>query len=268
MNQFVTGAQNFPKMGSITYNNYNGISNYDGLQLHAEHHAYNGLVATFSYAWSHTLDDSGGAFQGGTSELYYDPMASYGNSAQDQRQVFSSSLLYPLPFGRGQRFGGNVSRPMDWVIGGWQSSLTALVQTGTPVDLSTGHNAPGNRPDLTASIKYPKSISGYWFDPTSFSDPPSATGTTSNATTYTRLGTLGRNQIFGPGYRVVNLSMQKNLHLTDKQTLELHGDAFNLLNTAEFTNPNSSLTGGNFGKIEGVQVYSNREIQLAVRFTF
>jgi hypothetical protein len=195
-------------------------------------------------------------------------MASYGNSAQDQRQVFSSSLLYPLPFGRGQRFGGNVSRPMDWVIGGWQSSLTALVQTGTPVDLSTGHNAPGHRPDLTASIKYPKSISGYWFDPTSFSDPPSATGTTSNATTYTRLGTLGRNQIFGPGYRVVNLSMQKNLHLTDKQTLELHGDAFNLLNTAEFTNPNSSLTGGNFGKIEGVQVYSNREIQLAVRFTF
>jgi hypothetical protein len=268
MNQFVTGAQNFPKMGSINYNNYNGISNYAGLQLHAEHHSYNGLVATFSYAWSHTLDDSGGAFEGGTSELYYNPMASYGNSSQDQRQVFSSSLLYPLPFGRGQRFGGNVSRPMDWVIGGWQSSLTALVQTGTPVDLSTGHDAPANRPDMIASIKYPKSISGYWFDTKSFVDPPSATGTTSKATTYTRLGTLARNQIFGPGYRVVNWSMQKNLHLTEKQTLELHGDAFNLLNTAQFTNPNSNLTGGNFGKIEGVQVYSNREIQLAVRFTF
>jgi len=106
MYQFVTGAQNFASMGGINYNNYNGISNYDALQLHAEHHAANGLTGTFSYAWSHTMDDSGGAYQGGTSELYYDPMASYGNSAQDIRQIFSSSLLYMMPFGRGQRFGG------------------------------------------------------------------------------------------------------------------------------------------------------------------
>jgi len=97
-----------------------------------------------SYAWSHTLDDSTGAFKGQTAALYYDPRASYGNSSQDQRQVFSSSILYLLPFGRGQRFGGNVSRPMDWLIGGWQTSLIALVQTGTP--------------------------SGYWFNPASFAN--------------------------------------------------------------------------------------------------
>ncbi|MFY9853046.1 MAG: TonB-dependent receptor, partial [Terracidiphilus sp.] len=269
--------------GSINYNNYNGVSHYDGLQLHAEHHATNGLVATFSYAWSHTLDDSGGAFQGGTSELYYDSMASYGNSAEDTRQIFSSSLLYKLPFGRGQRFDGNVSRPVDWVVGGWQTSLTAIVETGTPVDLSTGHDAPGNRPDLVGSIKYPKGTGGgtndFWFDPTSFVDPPHITGTVSGAATYTRLGTLGRNQVFGPGERVVNWSMQKNIHITDKQTLELHGDAFNVFNTPVFVNPNASPNGsfpsapggsygGNFGQIEGVQQYTNREIQLAARFTF
>ena len=48
-------------------------------------------------------DDSTGAFKGQTAALYYDPRASYGNSSQDQRQVFSSSILYLLPFGRGQR---------------------------------------------------------------------------------------------------------------------------------------------------------------------
>jgi hypothetical protein len=89
-----------------------------------------------------------------------------------------------------------------------------------------------------------------------------------SCTVYTRLGTLGRNQVFGPGYRTVNLSIQKNLHLAEGYTLELHGDAFNLLNTAEFTNPNSNLSGSNFGQIEGTEVYSNREIQLAARFTF
>jgi len=268
LNQFVTGAQNFPGLGSINYNNYNGISNYDALQLHAEHRASNGLVGTASYAWSHTLDDSPGAFQGQSAALYYDPMAGYGNSSQDVRQVFSSSILYLLPFGRGQKFAGNVSRPVDWVVGGWQTSVIAIVQGGTPTDLETGTAAPGNRPDLVGPISYPKSISGHWFDPASFANPPTVTGSVSNAATYTRLGTLGRNQIFGPGYRVVDFSAQKNLHITEKYTLELHGDAFNVLNSAEFTNPNSNLTGGNFGQVEGTQVYSNREIQLAARFTF
>jgi len=267
LNQFTTGAQNFPGLGGINYNNYNGISNYDGLQLHAEHRTSN-LVATASYAWGHTLDDSPGAFQGQSAALYYNPMAGYGNSSQDQRQVFSSSILYVMPFGRGQHFAGNVSRPVDWLVGGWQTSLIALVQSGSPTDLSTGTAAPGNRPDLVAPIKYPKSISGQWFDPTSFANPPTVAGSTSKATTYTRLGTLGRNQVYGPGYRVVDLSAQKNLHITEKYTLELHGDAFNLFNSAEFANPNSNLTGGNFGQIESVQVNSNREIQLAARFTF
>jgi hypothetical protein len=269
INQFGTGVQNFPGLGSINYNNYNGISNYQGLQLHAEHRAANGLVGTFSYAWSHTLDDSPGAFQEQTAALYYDPMAGYGNSSQDQRHIFSSSILYPLPFGRGQRFASNISRPMDWLIGGWQTSLIGLVQSGTPVDLSTGTLAPGNRPDLVLPIAYPKSISGYWFNPASFSaNIPTVKSTACNCTVYTRLGTLGRNQVFGPGYRVVNLSAQKNLHLSDNYVLELHGDAFNLLNSAEFANPNDNMSGSNFGQVEGTQVYSNREIQLAARFTF
>jgi hypothetical protein len=264
--QFGTGIQNFPGLGNINYNNYNGESNYNGLQIHAEHRASKGLIGTVSYAWSHTLDDSTGAFQGQTAALYYDPKASYGNSSQDARQVFSTSALYLLPFGRGQRFGGNVSRSMDWLIGGWQTSLIALVQSGTPTDLSTGEYNPGNRPDLVGAISYPKSISGHWFDPTAFSNPPTVSA--NGLTVYTRLGTLGRNQIVGPAYRVVNFSAQKNIHLAEGYTLELHGDAFNVFNTPQFTNPNSNLTGQNFGQVEGIEAYSNREIQLAARFTF
>jgi hypothetical protein len=199
-------------------------------------------------------------------------MAGYGNSSQDQRQVFSTSLLYLLPFGRGQRFAGNVSRPVDWLVGGWQTSLIALLQTGTPVDLSTGQDAPGNRPDLTGSISYPKATSGntgaYWFNPAAFANPPTVAAPACACTVYTRLGTLGRDAVYGPGYRVVDFSAQKNIRLSDKYVMELHGDAFNLLNTPAFTNPNGSMTSSQFGQIEGTQVYSNREIQLAARFTF
>jgi hypothetical protein len=269
LEQFGTGIENFQGLGDINYNNYNGISNYDGLQVHAEHRATNGLTGTASYAWSHTLDDSPGAFQGQSASLYANPMASYGNSSQDQRQVFSSSILYLLPFGRGQRFAGGVSRPMDWVVGGWQTSLTAQVQSGTPIDVTTNTLAPGNRPDLIKPMTYPKAItSGTWFDINALSSSTIPTTNTPNGTVYNRLGTLGRNQIIGPGYRVVNWSVQKNVRLTDTQKLELHADAFNLFNTAIFANPEYHENYGDFGQITSLQIYSWRQIQLAARFTF
>jgi len=278
INQFGTGIQNFPSLGSINYNSYNGKSNYSGLQLHEEHRVNNGLIATFSFAWSHALDDSTGAFEGQTAALYYDPASDYGNSSEDQRRVFSSSMLYQFPFGRGQRWGGSVSRPVDWLIGGWQSSLVAQVQSGTPIDLSTGQGNPANRPDIVGPIHYSKESGGnpgeQWFDRGTASNPifanPPTNSTTAccGGTIYSRLGTLGRNQLFGPGFKKVDFSMQKNLHLAEGYTLELHGDAFNVLNTPAFTNPNGSMTSGQFGQIEGVQLYSNREIQLAARFTF
>jgi hypothetical protein len=270
LTQFGTGYENFQGMGGITYNNYDGISNYDGLQVHAEHRATKGLTATASYAWSHTLDDSPGAFEGQSAALYANPMAGYGNSIQDQRHVLSTSALYLLPFGRGQQFAGNVSRYMDWVVGGWQTSMTAMVQSGTPIDVNTGSLAPGNRPDLIKPMTYPKHINlgGPWFDTTALSASSIPTSSTPNGTVYNRLGTLGRDVIVGPSYRVVNFSVQKNIHLTDKQKLELHADAFNLFNTAIFTNPVSNMSWGDFGVIAGTQVYSNREIQLAARFTF
>jgi hypothetical protein len=50
--------------------------------------------------------------------------------------------------------------------------------------------------------------------------------------------------------------------------LELHADAFNLFNTANFSNPNNSL--GNpslFGKITGLHG-EVRQIQIAARLVF
>jgi hypothetical protein len=48
----------------------------------------------------------------------------------------------------------------------------------------------------------------------------------------------------------------------------LHGDAFNFTNTPQFTNPDGTLTDPNYGKVTGTQLDSQRELQLAARFTF
>ena len=177
-------------------------------------------------------------------------------------------ILYLLPFG---------TRPALWrqrfAADGLADRRLADQRdrsgaVGTPVDLSTGQDAPGNRPDLLSSHQVSEEHHRHGSIRPRSPILPRLRVSVSNATTYTRLEPWAATRSIGPGYRVVNFSLQKNLHLTEKYTLELHGDAFNLFNTAEFTNPNSNLTGGNFGQIEGVQVYSNREIQLAARFTF
>lgn len=277
--QFSSAAQNYPQFGAISYNIYNGISNYDGLQLHVEHRSGN-LLVTGSYAWSHALDDSTGTFTGSTVQLYYDPMSDYGNSNQDQRNIFSSSVIYQFPFGRSQRYGGNVSRPMDWVIGGWQASVIGFVASGHPFDLSTSTAQPANRPDIVSPISYSKSVSGSWFNPCSFagySGPtcnvpqtiPIVTNPSNGTNVWGRLGTFSRNQLYGPGDRTVDFSLQKNIHLTERLTMELHGDAFNVFNTPQFNNPGTNVNDpSSFGKLTSTKQYSNRQLQLAARLTF
>jgi hypothetical protein len=263
----------FPNIGGITLDDYDGSSNYNGLQAHIEHRgAY--FTATGSYAWSHTLDNTVSAY-GGTPEsflVYGNHQVNYGNATQDERHIFSGSFVGYLPFGRGKKFAANAPRALDAVVGGWQFNNILLLQAGQPVDLTSAGSANpgGNRPDLIAPIKYPKSVSGYWFDPTSFSSAIPIIQATdgSGNSVFTRMGTLGRNQVFGPGYRVDNFGLQKNFQIMEGKTLELHGDAFNVTNTPNFENPgNSQGNLSTFGRIAGYHG-SPREIQLAARFTF
>jgi len=241
MNQFITGAQNFPTLGGINYNNYDGVSNYDACR-----HTRNTAPTTGWWQPSLTRGRTHWTTHREPSKARHRlcittrwPAWQFQPGHPPGLQLIRplQAAFRPRPALRRRRLA-----PVDWIVGGWQTNLDRNRQTGTPFDISTGNYAPANRPDLIKPIKYLKGTSGkpgaYWMDPTSFADPPYVpSGSVSHAATYTRLGTLGRNQVFGPGYKVVNWSVQKNIHLTDKETLELHGDAFNLFNSAEFTNP-------------------------------
>ncbi len=233
LTQYHIGATTRPYPGldgDITYNAYDGISNYNGLQLHYEHRAKN-LLATASYAWSHALDSSDSPYAGTNTALllYYDLPANYGNSEQDERHIFSSSFVYSLPFGRGQNFGTGVNRGLDLLIGGWQINDIVQLATGQPFDIEAagaGQQTVTNRPDLVGAIDYPKKLTE-WFNPSSFnsSNLPSqaATDGTGNLV-YTRVGTLGRNATYGPGFRDMDFGIQKNFHIVEGKQLELHGD--------------------------------------------
>ena len=283
LTQYHIGATTRPYpgyTGELNYFNFDGSSNYNGLQMHYEHRATN-FLATASYAYSHALDNTDSPFsQGGgtpvTVLLYYDQAANYGNSTQDERQVASGSFVYNLPFGRGQKFGPGVNRGLDLLIGGWQLNDIVLLSTGQPVDLqSSGDGAPTNRPDLVGKITYPKRL-GEWFS-NSFSGTnavfsnaiPTQTATDGSGTAvYQRVGTLGRNVIYGPGNREMEVGVQKNLHIAEGKQLELHGDFFNVTNTPNFSNPGNYVgPSADFGQITHTRG-EPREIQVAARLVF
>ncbi len=265
--QFGTALQNFPKFGTITYNNYNGNANYNGLQLHYEHRQGQDLLFTASYSYSHALDDSPGSNLSSSAPLYYKPGADYGSSLQDQRHVFSSSTVYELPFGRGKRFDSGAGYFTNLLIGGWQLNVIGRIASGNPFDLSAGSGTvDADRPDIVGKISYPKSINGTWFDKTAFAAPPIVTANGNNV--FARIGTIGRDKLYGPGQRAADVSLQKNINFTSRYVLQLHADAFNITNTPQFTNPDATLTDANFGKITDTQLDSQRELQLAARFTF
>ena len=284
-------AKLFPTYATVTRNTNEGSSNYNGLQVFVQRQLVAGVELTGAYTWSHTRDDSEGAF-GSAGDIFIFPNGSpnlhtnYGNSVQDQRNTFNFSAVTILPVGRGHRIAGNVPKPVDAVIGGWQVNTIVTLASGQPFDVSSGQVtppgssqpvgvAPSNRVDLVKPIHYVKSLHE-WFDPSSFQTAPVLFSAGNTNPVFTRPGTLERNSVFGPAYRDMDLSIFKNFPLHEKVEGQFRAEAFNLANTPQFTNPNGSIDtpatvgvdNGSTAQINSTRAYSERQVELAFRVTF
>jgi Carboxypeptidase regulatory-like domain len=289
-----SGSYLYPTRSSDTIDRgvAGGSSKYNGLQIFLNRRMAHGLQLTAAYTWAHTLDDSNGAFNTGAAgagtRFFIYPSgpsfrSNYGNADQDQRNVFVFSALAELPFGKGKAFASNIPTALNYAIGGWQVNGIVTLSSGTPFDVSTSKGIepdgtidsvnPNNRADITKPIGYVKSLHE-WFDTTGFANPPA-----NDTGVFTRPGNVDRNQVFGPGYRDMDLSLFKNFPIyTERVMGQFRAEAFNLTNTPAFDNPNGnfdsaagSLTGpdnGNFGQINGTHTHSERQLELAFRVTF
>lgn len=308
--QILGGALNaklYPAFGSIERGESTGMSRYNGLQVFLNSRLSHGVQYTAAYTWSHNLDNSNGAFNTGTNtpgnRVFILPSGvdladNYGNSDEDERHVFVASAIAELPFGRGKAFLSHIPTAVNEVIGGWQVNMIGTLDSGTPFDIttsdyfytaSTGKTSLlsatlNNRADVVGPISYPKSIY-HWFNPASFTHPP-AVSPNGQTSVFSRVGTLRRNQMFGPGYRKVDLSLFKNIPITERLFGQFRAEAYNLTNTPAFTNPNgnldscsgtasttctttsTSVDSGSFGQINGTRTHSERQLQLAFRLQF
>ena len=81
-----------------------------------------------------------------------------------------------------------------------------------------------------------------------------------------QIGTASRNPVRGPSYRDVDLAVMRLIRLGGERAIELRAEVFNLLNTANFGAPVTTLGAANFGTI--TTALDPRVLQLSVKYTF
>lgn len=257
------GSINPLGVGAINASEMIGSGSYNGLQTKLNRRMTSGLQATASYTWSHTLDNSASAFgtsggvvvgNNGTPLLQYE----HGNSDTDQRQLFTLSSLYELPFGRGKLLGHDMPRAVDYVVGGWQWNNVIQLATGTPLDISGGGGANG-RPDYHGGCKTNASWH-VWISCSSGAFTTAAAGV---------VGDLPRNFFAGPGTHTWDMSLVKNITVGERVTTQVRAQVYNLTNTPQFQNPDVNYQNGDFGQLLNARVAPpNRELELAIRVSF
>src|SRR5207248_499204 len=126
------------------------------------------------------------------------------------------------------------SRPVQALAGGWQINTIGTFQTGLPftptMQTSNLNTGTGSQfPNRIASGELPSGARSIdrWFDASAFVAPPAYV-----------FGNSGRNILYGPGTRQIDLSLFKSFAFAESRRLEFRAEAFNALNTPQFNNPN------------------------------
>lgn len=256
----------YPNLGSIYTVWDSAFSNYNSLQARVEKRASKNLYVLGVYTFSKSLDNS--SFSGDGPQDAHNLDAEYGLSGFDQRHRFVFSSNYSLPFGRGQRFASSNSIASA-IFGGWQFNSIVTIASGVPFSVGVGGTDRSQTGAFTGGFQRANfvGVSGNgslpsdqrgpteWFNTADFVAAPEGT-----------FGNTGRNILIGPGTQNFDLSLFKNIGLTERVNLEFRSEFFNAFNKPQFNLPVADPTSPAFGEITSVR--PARQIQFGLKLAF
>lgn len=243
-------------------------SNYNSLQSKLQKQFSHGLDFLLTYTWSKALTDTEG---GSVPSNSYDVRSDYGPASWDRTHTLTLEHNWDLPFGRNRhwRLGGNTVA--DAILGGWRLSGVHTFASGEPftplvanAPLLNDPDIPGNeiRADVVGNWHVANPSAAEWFNPAAFTEPQQPY----------RQGTAGRNSLRGPGLAVSNVSLAKNLLLTERRSLELRAEAFNVFNHANLALPGNGteyIDEAGAGQITAIlSTVPMRQMQFGLHFQF
>ena len=79
-------------------------------------------------------------------------------------------------------------------------------------------------------------------------------------------GETRRGEYFGPNRSTMDLGFFKNFRWSGDMNVQFRAEFFNVFNTVNFNNPNTTVTSANFGRITAAQ--DPRIMQFGLKFGF
>lgn len=237
-----------------------GTTTYDSMQLLVTRRLGGSLFGS-AYTWSKAInyaDNDGGP------RIQYLPEKerNRGPASYDRTHNWQTYWVYDLPFGKGQRWAreGWASK----LLGGFQLSGIMSVMSGLPIYivqntapnlLAAGSGQVPNQLKSNIAIlggvgtsSQRGSAAGPWFDNTVL-----GINCTSNCAwapeNGPRFGTVGRNNLRGPGFFELDLSIYRTFYFTERVQFQLRAEALNATNHANFANPDANINSPTFGFI-------------------
>ncbi len=238
----------YPSLGSYltSFGNF-GHGRSSAFQTEVNRRFSGGFTFNASYTYldqKSTAADTGNSSLGGTAYNQFDPNSDYGMDAFTSRHRFITYGIYDTPYGRGRKYGSNLPRAVDAIVGGWQFSWQAFAKSGTgftPFWLCDNCEpvVPGNV--ASGSIDATGGFYGTAFRPIVSGDPtvqqgdriwnPSAFALPPiGADLFSNPNIAVRNLLSGPGTYGLNAGIRKIFAFGEKVRAELGADVNNILN--------------------------------------
>ena len=221
-----------------------------------------GLDFRFEYTFSKALYD-GWELGGATNNQIADNRAlDKGPTSFNVKHRAVLSALWDLPFGRGRDLGSNMSRALDYVVGGWTLTTIASFSNGLPIFITTSNRTGspfvGHRPNRSCvgDLSNANIRSNFQFIDT---------GCFEN-TEQGFFGNSDRAPISGPGLNNLDIGIQKHFDITEGTYVQFRAEMFNAFNHAQFRNPNGSVANRNFGLVSGAR--APRLMQMGLKVIF
>ncbi len=232
----------------VLQENSTGQSNYNSLQASYRVNGWHGITSIANYVWSKSLDNSSDSddFEPNAAQPNDStrPQLEYGPSNFNVPNRFTWIFSYDLP-----TMGGDWKRLKN----GWGLNSTVTLQSGQPFQLNYNfeddYSGSGNgfdRPDVVGPIVYHPNDPSNYLDMSSFAIPctisaaaqAAPSGFASDCVPGTRhFGDEGRDSLHGPTYKQWDLAIYKTTMITERFSMQLRADFFNVLNHPNFANP-------------------------------
>jgi Carboxypeptidase regulatory-like domain/TonB-dependent Receptor Plug Domain len=257
-------ARPFPQFSNVTWINPSiGRSSYHGVFFRAQKRFSEAFSVLGHYTWSRYLDDVGASAAAddygsgaGSYQDAYNRHADWARSGDDVPHRLVVTVLYEVP-----SFSGN--RAINAALAHWRIGVLETAQSGpvftvtSTTNLTNAFPAGPVRPNLVGDPELPSDQRSLtrWFNTAAFVNPAALT-----------FGNSSRSGLRGPSLITTDLTLEKAIALTDRHSLDVRVEAYNLLNRANYNPPGSVLGAADFGVISSAR--PARTVQLGARFSF